>query len=42
MLTLPIPIQYSFQGSSQSNKTTKGDEGDTNWQRKSQGITIWR
>ena len=35
-----LPIQYTWS-SNKSNKTTKGDQGDTNFQR-SQGITICR
>jgi hypothetical protein len=34
MSTLPVSNQYSTRSSSQSNKTTKGDQGDTNWQKK--------
>jgi hypothetical protein len=29
--TLSLPIQYSTLSPSQSNSTTKGDQGDTNW-----------
>jgi hypothetical protein len=35
------PLQYSMRSSSQTNKTTKGDQMDTNY-RRNQNITIRR
>jgi hypothetical protein len=43
--TLPtnsLPIQFSTCNPSQSNSTTKGDQGDTNWKGRSQNTTICR
>ena len=40
--TLPITIQHCTWSPRQSNSTTKGDQGDTNWKRRSQNITFCR
>ena len=42
MFTLALPIQHCTWSPSQSNWTTKGDQGDTNWKWRSQNITFCR